>query len=329
MYEKPIDAQKTLEKAQGVCEKIEQAYCEGDYKDALKRIFQPFAQVDYKKEKVELIEDENKFSFSKVEASEQDLELISVYIKTMETKWGINDSLIGSSDWYVIDQLNYSLEGNNFDIFSLLPKGYKILFCPDSEINTGSVLCEKQTIFIEGDLASSGALATILHEIGHVKDRENISEECEIGFVGGGTYIQNIETEKLRKEREASFFAMREMELLLRNNSQLKSDITLFLKDIAYYSYCKLSIKNLAYEESASSDFRDDMLEYEYTNEEYEGYLNIGAWLKFKESSEYAEWKKIDKFALLDEFDEFDEWYDWIVETGKIDDEKFYERYFK
>lgn len=68
-------------------------------------------------------------------------------------------------NWFAIDQLEYSIENTKIDIFDSSLKGYKILFCPDSEIKIGNVYYEDKIIFIAGDIASFGGLSIVLHEL--------------------------------------------------------------------------------------------------------------------------------------------------------------------
>lgn len=318
---------KILDEARSVQKEVEQVEKEGKLEEAEKRIFQPLIEVDYRnQEKAEVVEGENKFNFSSVkfrEFNEEDKKSLSDYLKDQE-KTGLRGMATDPSSWYAADQLNYSFKEDSFDIFSLLPEGYKILFCPDSEKKTGAVIWKRKTIFIQGDLASIGSLAIILHEIGHVKDFEKLEQYGRDRLVEGGTMTQDDEAETLRREQEASYYALRKMWLYLRKNPQVKDDVILFLKNIAYFSYCDYSLKKVDREAIVNHDYDIDV--------DLKQYEEMDDWHEFKKSPGYEEWKKIDKFALLDEYEEFGEWCMWrdkLIETGEMHNKKeYYKKYF-
>lgn len=317
-----------LREARDVQKETEQSFLEGKFEEAKNRIFQPFVEVDYRsQEKAEIIEGENKFNFSRIrfnEFNEEDKKILSNYLKDKEGT-GLKGMATDPSCWYATDQLNYSFGKDSFDIFSLLPEGYKILFCPYSENNFGAVRWKRKTIFIQGDLASAGSLATILHEIGHVKDLEKKEQIGADKLVKGGeTVTQDDEAERLRKEKEASYYALRKMWLYLRKDPQIKDDIILFLKNIAYYSYCDYSLEKVNKEAIVNHDCDLDV--------DLKPYEELEEWYEFKKSPGYEEWKKIDKFTSLDEYEEFGEWCMWrdkLIETGELHNKKeYYKKYF-
>ncbi len=307
-----MNARKILDEAKKVREEANRVREEGLEENSEKRIFQPFAQMDYQQENGEKTEGKNTFRFSKIEIDEQDKIQLSHYIKRSEENLGTEDPLSDFSNWHATDGLYYSVGDTEFNILEMLPEGFKILFCPNSKINTGSVFYEEKKIFILGDIASLGSLSIILHEVGHVKDFEELKKMGKTEFVEGSDYHENIEAEALRKEREASLFAIRRMWPILRTDPQTKTDVLLFLKNIAYNSYCERASSNLA-TGSAMAHFARDFED----NFDYEEQEKWDAWWKFRESPEYAEWKKLDKFSSLEDWEEFGAWCKGIDEKSK------------
>lgn len=308
-----MNARKILDEAKKVREEAERARNEGVEEVAKKRLFEPFVQMDYRQNSGEQTNGKNIFGFSKTEINEKDEKLLLYEIKRLEEKLGIEDPLSDRSNWYAADKVYYSIDNTEFNILEMLPDGFKILFCPNSKINTGAIYREERTIFVIGDIASLGSLSIILHEVGHMKDAEELKKMGKDEFVEGGDYHENEEAEKLRKEREASLFAIRRMWPILRSNPQTKSDVLLFLKNIAYNSYCENAFSNLA-TGSAMAHFARDFED----NFDYEEQERWDAWWKFKNSAEYSKWKKIDKFASLGEDEEYGAWCEWMENENKI-----------
>lgn len=311
-----------LNEASDVQKEVERKYQEGGFEEFRKRIFQPFTQTNYQREKVEESRGEYKYSFSKIEMEERDKEILMNYIRRFENAVNDKNPFKDPANWIAISQLDYSIENVKIDIFDSALKGYKILFCPNSEIKTGTIFYDDKTIFVAGDLASIGGLSIVLHEKGHIKD--SINRIGKPMFPSGGTSSEDVEAEQLRKEREASMYALSKMWRILRKHPQLKSDVLLYLKDMAYYSYCDSAFSNLQKArnmEAAMADFAGDL---DVEEQELDEQNNISMWLNFKDSSEYAEWKKLEKFVKLDEFDEYGAWKEWAIETGRLYDEEFH-----
>lgn len=90
MYEIPRDTHEIINKAKSLCDKNK--LNKEDLYDIEEKVFKPFIHVDYysEGEEREFVEGENKLSYSKVEVNEQDLELLSNYIKSNEIETGKN-----------------------------------------------------------------------------------------------------------------------------------------------------------------------------------------------------------------------------------------------
>lgn len=323
MVEKSYNTYNILEEAKRVRQEVEQAR-EGTYGETEKRIFQPIFKVDYKNNSQEINEEENQMKFGEIEINDQDHEALNFYMQHLGEKDNDKGEYSEIANRHAVDQLEYTIGDSKFDIFNLVPEGYKILFCPKSETRDGAVSYEYKIIFIAGDITSLGSIATILHEIGHVVDNERLKKIDKTYLTEGGTSDEHAEAEKLRKEREASLFALRKMWREIRRDPQTKKDILLYLKNIAYYSYCDNSLSRVETSNSMMHFAKD----LEYTKYEEMEQKRLDAWMRFRGSNQYTEWKQIEKFKTLNEFDEYGEWLEWIEETGKINDDDFYSRYF-
>lgn len=320
-----MTSREILDEARSVQEEVENKRNEGNFEDVKKRLFEPFVRVDYQKEEVKEKDGEYEFSFSKAEMSDRDQEILLNYIRRFEGVSEAEDALNDPANWYAIGQLDYSIENTKINIFDSSLEEYKIMVCPDSKIKTGNVFYDDKIIFIAGDIATMGGLSIILHEKGHVKDKANRAGKAM--FPEGGTSSESIEAEKLREEREASMYAISKMWPILRNNPKLKSDVLLYLKDMAYYSYCDDAFSNIQRSKEMEAILADTTEDFEVDEQELEERNNFSMWLNFKDSQEYVEWKKLEKFAKLEKDDEYGAWRDWIIETGKIDNEEFRKKY--
>lgn len=305
MLEKPSDTYEILEEARVVCDETQKAYKEELFQELEQRVFKPLFQVNYEANTQDIFQNGNQMWFIKTELNTQDKERLARYIASYSdrNKAG-EDVFLNENSWQAVDQLVYRIGETNFDIFNYLPEGYKILFCPaNKQYYNGAVDYENKVIYITSDISSLGSIATILHEVGHVKDDERLEKLGKKEFTEGGDLNENIEAEKIRKERDASLFALRKMWRELRKNEQVKNDILLYLKNLAYYSYCETGLGNVATARSMAhfaQDFEDTF--------GYEEEINFDAWWKFKQSDEYQVWKNIEEFTKLDEDDEYRVW---------------------
>jgi len=326
MSEKPSNTYKILEEAHAVREETKKASQEGLFQELHQRVFKPLFDIDYEADTQDVSQDGNQMRFRKTEVSSQDKALLTRYIANFSRVEMDESDFSDENRWQAVDQLTYRIGETVLDIFSYLPEGYKILFCPTNKAYySGAVVNENKVIYITSDISSLGSIATILHEVGHVKDDERLEKLGRTEFTEGGNYHENIEAEVMRKEREASLFALRKMWRELRKNEQTKKDILLYLKNLAYFSYCEKGLSNIS---TARSISRHNPYDPEAEEAEFLAIKNYDAWLKFKDSDEYKTWKSIEEFAKLDEEYEYGEWLSWIEKTGKINDADFLEKFF-
>lgn len=322
MSEKPRGTHKILDEARIVRAETGRANEEGLYLETESRIFQPFFAKQTESQKSTI--NENLMQVTETELDWDSQEQLALYIVRLEEREGDKGNFSDQKNWRAANELKYILGETEFDIFSYLPEGYKVLFCPTGELNTGSIEFRNKIIYIPNEITSLGALATILHEVGHVKDFEHLEKLGRTELTEGGDEYENRGAEVLRKEREASLFALRKMWKELRKDEQTKKDILLFLKNIAYNSYCDGALSTAATTRIMAHHSPYDV---ESMAEELER-ENWDAWWKFKHSDEYQAWKNIEEFAKLEDDEEYGEWSRWIEETGKADDPKFIAKYF-
>ncbi|MBI2483615.1 hypothetical protein HYV71_00320 [Candidatus Uhrbacteria bacterium] len=305
--------------------KQKKAHGEGLFQELEQRVFRPLFDVDFQAEIQDIAQGDNQISFTKTELNEHDREQLARYIASRSRDRGKEGDFSDESSWYAVDRLVYNIGETNLDIFSYLPDGYKILFCPNSKVYNGAVDYENRIICVTSDISSLGSIATILHEVGHVKDNERLKKLDVTELTKGGDWEENRAAEQMRKEREASLYALRKMWKELRKNEQTKKDILLYLKNMAYYSHCITGLQNIS---TARAMAHHNPYDPELDMQEELERQRYDAWEKFKQSDEYAAWKSMKEFTQLDEFEEYGAWCQWVEETGKVDDPEFLGKYF-
>ncbi|HPN15217.1 MAG TPA: hypothetical protein PLF71_03850 [bacterium] len=326
MPEKPSNTHKILEEARTVREETQKARAEGLFQELERRVFKPLFDVDYEADVQDISQGGNQMRFTKTEVSKQDKKRLASYIASHGKSEAGEGGFPDENSWQAVDQLTYRIGETDLNIFSHLPEGYKILFCPANKAyHNGAVDYKNKVIYITGDISSLGSIATILHEVGHVNDDERLKKIDETELAKGGDYHENIEAEKMRKEREASLFALRKIWRELRKNEEIKKDMLLYLKNLAYYSYCEKGLVNIA---TARAMAHHNPYDLEADEAEMRERENFDAWWKFKHSDEYQAWKNIEEFAKLDEDEEYEAWLGWIEKTEKINDADFQEKFF-
>lgn len=77
---KSMESTKILEEARGIRKETEERGVENIYKEVKERLFKPFLQLDYEKEKMEGSEGGNEISLSKIEMNEEDKDTLYLFI---------------------------------------------------------------------------------------------------------------------------------------------------------------------------------------------------------------------------------------------------------
>lgn len=308
MGERPSDAQKILSEARNVRDETIALQEKPVLEEARKRLFQPIDEVDNHDEGREISEEEYKLKFRETDVGDQDKEGLVQYV---EERTEFDNDFSDVSSWREITELEYLIGDASINVLDLIPDGYKILFCPNSSAGFGSVIYQRKTIYLANDIASLGSLVIILHEVGHARDIDKLEQMSKSEFVEGGSHQQKEVAERLRKEREASLYALRKLWRILRDYPQIKSDIKLYLKNIAYFGYCKSGLNLISTAESMAHFAQD----YEDVDDDENDWWLY--WEDFKDSKDYQEWKKDDRFANLEESEEYGEWRKWMEKEAR------------
>lgn len=255
MKESLRNSYEIIEEAHNVRVESEDAQKNGTLEQVEARIFSPFCNVDYDQKSADISGAEAGLSFSMEAAN--DYELAAVYNERYAKRQQGAVPEVESGTWFKVDRLAYKIADRQFDISGMLPPDYGILFYPDSKTTRGTVMVADKKIIIRGELASIGTLAVILHEVGHVHDIAKLEKLGVDKLTTGGLDFENDQAEKLRKEKEASLFALRKMWPALKNKPRQKSDILMWLKNYAYTSYCQEANEHLKIKYDTMDGFDD------------------------------------------------------------------------
>lgn len=327
---KLVEAGVILHEARSVVKETSNLREKGLLEGIEQRIFEPLFEVNYQEDSQFIVnKDGNEMRFKKTNIDLQDEELIQSYIEQKNTNTEKDESIPNYFDinnWCAIGDLIYKIGETELDIFGFLPEGYKIMFCPvDKETYHGSLHYRAKRIYIIGDISSLGSIITILHEVGHVKDFEKLKELKSSSLVFSNNANEKFAAEVLRKEREASLFALRKMWRELKKDEKTKKDILLYLKNLAYHSYCESELDELgratSFTEHSQPDFDEDKSEDFAEN-------NKAAWEKFQESEEYGDWKTSQQEGALNTNDEYTMWLAWLTNTDKYFNKDFMNKFF-
>lgn len=245
MSERSNDIDKILSEAKRLVQDVGTHNMEREPTEAMNRIFTPLFHPDYSKTTQEITEDRNRMAFRQIAMQQEDLNSLGWRINFLleEGEKGDHTEI---KNWRALDQLTYTIGEVEFRIFDLLPKGYKVLFCPAARERSGSMSWDDRMVFIDGDVASLGSLVVILHEVGHAIDREELQRGTRSRLTEGDQTNEANAAEKLRMEREANLFALRKLWPAIREDPSLKQDVLSYLKDYAYHSHCEGKLEELA-----------------------------------------------------------------------------------
>lgn len=144
-------------------------------------------------------------------------------------------------NFVILDELKIKFGEIEIDVYSLIPKEYKVVLVPGNLIDFNSANLHDNYIFIKENFSSLGGLLTLLHEIGHVVNEDQdfdqnmvfkSENEEEIIIDEGVSYKRSI-----INERDASLYALKKLWKELRKNPELKRDAINYLK-FCFRTYC-------------------------------------------------------------------------------------------
>jgi len=339
MREKLVSTVDIITEAEGVLDAAN--YSDQNFDIVEQHLFQPTTEINYGNSKQELKTEYLSVDFEIQPLDKELSDLAKDYLRYhgllgLEETPDVIKNLINLDNWQEAKKLQYNFGGRDIDIVDLAD-GYRIIFCPNSEIKHGSVYHDKKVVIFLGDIASVGALSVVLHEIGHIKDDQNLKRLGVDKLTYGVSDTDNEQAEKLRKEKDASLFALRILWPALRQRSEVKKDVVDFLSFVAYASYCKNArwasdvATYHAHGWYSQADYDADQAWIDDYNR-YEA--DRSAWDKFKQSEEFTAWKaqaaaSQKLYQIDDDIEAFIYWREWIETTGKVNDENFLEKYYE
>jgi hypothetical protein len=172
-----------------------------------------------------------------------------------------------------------------------------------------------RNICVIGDFAAPITLITLLHEIGHAWDFENLDKMNAERMVTD--HMHANEAERLREERTASGFALKAIRPFFKTGNILRKDALAFLKHYALESYHD-SLKRKIFENEYNYHHIGKYMlqDIEMEEQEERSRMIYDDFIEWKKTDEYKEWKKLDRFKDADEYDEFGLWTEWCEENG-------------
>jgi len=152
---------------------------------------------------------------------------------------------------YILKKFIISLKNNEtkLDIFTLLPNDYEIIFTPHT-INppetksSGCLNIIDNFIYTYGDPTSKAFPITLLHEIGHIVDKENLKKNNVKSLINEDQYSDYAE--ELRRERTASAYAINKLRPFVKSKFIDKKDLLNYLKNDSLGSHCSVIEFNIA-----------------------------------------------------------------------------------
>ncbi|MDO8620607.1 MAG: hypothetical protein Q7R64_04650 [bacterium] len=289
---------------------------ESEIEATLTRLNTPLREVAYAdkgEERVEAKDFAFTFSYTPLDTTEQS--------EDIERRLARNHVDRGADyakpeNWRKLKTLVFELKGGEqIDVFKKLPSDSEILFCPTNEEFHGSVAHPPVRIHILGNLATPRSVVTLLHEMGHVFDEENLKVLGVEDMMD--SKLDANKAEKLRRERSASAFAFKAIKSVIPEG-QLRTDARVFLKGYALTSY-RESIKEDIAENARMSRFL--MSEYDYwmgsPGEEEERQL-WDDFVKWRTTEVYKKWKALPEniSVSFEAGDEYGHWCQWVKQSG-------------
>ncbi len=288
---KPLDPDKYLKRFENEHLDLPKEQLE----ESLEHLGKPLKNIEYKdQDTVEVEHKDIKFKFSYSLPDQESKNGIEIYVANARERISFPAAHVDPNNWRKIDSLVFSVDDKEIDMFSILPKQYKILFCPSHEAFHGAVSETFQEIYILGDIASTRSLIILLHEIGHLFDDKHLSE---LHTPTGVQEKNNADlAETIRQERVATAFAFKVLKPFFKDVT-LKRDVMNYLKHYALARYYKTELQTL--------DLR----------REAEEYIVFNSYLSWKKTNAYKKWLEDEKIAETDP-EKFNKWLEWIEKTG-------------
>lgn len=212
------------------------------------RLSEPFGAVDYMDEdEVTLKKNNLELSFSYTSLTPEDIASLN--------PTDVKGRKINDVDFRCLDNLIITGKDNSMaiNIKEILSPSYKIIFMThNKKPSLGGLIDVKfKTIYIWGDFTNLENIISLLHEIGHSVDFENLNQSDKNNFIDAyekKLYYKPTKKgleEVLRRERNAWAFAVKKIKPMLSEDSITKEDIMNFIHNEALSNYSGIIRKQI------------------------------------------------------------------------------------
>lgn len=295
----------------------DKAVSEEVLKASLERLSVPVEKVEYQESgNIHISTEKISFSFGFSPPNSEMKMGISEYVNSRFTDDEIKKGYLDLDNWRQLNSLDFDARADKGNILSYLGPDSKIMFCPTTEDSHGQIRYSNYSdgssscdIYIVGDMASLRSIITLLHEMGHFFDYEEMKKQNLKSRMKEDWHSKNAE--QIRKERSASAFALKWMLPFLKNK-QFKEDAVNFLKHYALADY------NCSAEEEYINDLvkkkhtAREMGDWEVEQEEDMRRQLYDDFCKWQETNAYIQWKEKEENKKLEDYEEFPAWEEWI-----------------
>jgi hypothetical protein len=247
-----------LKKIENTFKRAPKGDIEGKTESNFKKLFEPIPGTISESENGFVIENQD----LKINLSLKDFK--SEYLKAYDNQGNPKDEVLKE----IVDFKIESAE-NNIDIPKLLPPEWRIVWNSEGTVNEGSAIfgiTDGNAIVISGSLKEPANIYTLLHEIGHTKDKSHESNEDfkelnelilsdnagwkeeinkwirkqTIKLDWGKPKIKKVLEDVLRSERNAHSYALRQIKPFLSDMKTDQQTLTdLFVHNLTLGSYTK------------------------------------------------------------------------------------------
>lgn len=296
----------------------DEAISEAEIEASVERLKEPIVEISYEKAGEAVIDlkiAKLQMAYAPVDA--EAAEVLQAYADEKSRIYPENEGLTDLNNWRQIKKLRIEPQASDqaVDLLAVMPSDYQVFFCAQEPFLNGAVMIEQRKIFLLGGLGSIRGLVTLLHEIGHAWDGENLKKYGVDRFTDQGFHWEKAE--RLRQERAASAFALKILRPYIKGD--LRKDVINHLKHFALESYEQHIRRQLAQHASMAhfaGGYEDD---YSYDDQQWEQ----DEFEKFKATDAYKEWKALDQFKELEDYEEFNNWLEWMEPQWEAEREQF------
>jgi hypothetical protein len=287
---------------------------------AMGRLSAPLGLIDYKEnDSVALSTEGAQLSFEYSPINKESRKIVEDFLEYIKKHKNYADNkFLVADEWREIQRLKIlkNKVEDRADLEKITSFGYKIFFFPSKNKVNGWAYKEAKSIFIIGDMAAPITVVTLLHEIGHAYDFENLDKMKKNKLVTDG--IHDDKAEELRRERVASAFALKAITPLFSKKSTFKRDALTFLKYYALESYndsIKQALASHAFmHHTMGKDVQENLELWEKEEREQ---IIFEEFIEWRKTEEYKKWKELEKYRDADQYEEYGFWKTWCEKNEK------------